>query len=135
MDVKKLTAEELMNRTRKLKIDIKDHSDIGSVHFKVNGVYANLRVPSLIDPVNERSMLIKFDSMNEKAAFTFDDTELREQSVKLTEPHKYDSNYILLEKGNDYQVFIRQGVVVYLTDEEVDGLYAIFSEVKKYLMN
>jgi hypothetical protein len=131
--IKKLNADDLAQMSRGLEIDIKDFSDIGSIHYEVNGVYANINVPTLIDQKKEVTMLIKFHSMNEKVAFTFSDTEIREQSLILTEPQKYDLNYILDEKDKLYQVFVKNGVVTYLTEDEVTGLYLIFNEVKRLL--
>lgn len=133
IDIKKLSSEDLIERAEGLYADIEDNSNVGSIHLKINGVYANLQVPTIIDTKKEISLLLKFDSLNDKVAFTFGDIELREQIQKITDPYKYDKNYILFEKENVYQVFVKNGVVAYLTEEEVTGLYVIFREIKKVL--
>ncbi|WP_273123446.1 hypothetical protein [Bacillus weihaiensis] len=133
IDIKKLSSEDLIERTEGLNADIEDNSKVGSIHLKINGVYANLQVPTIIDTKKEISLFLKFDSLNDKVAFTFGDIELREQIQKITDPYKYDKNYILFEKENVYQVFVKNGVVAYLTEEEVTGLYVIFREIKKVL--
>lgn len=133
IELTKLSSEDLIERTKDLKVDITDHSNIGSIHLKANGVYANLQLPTLITPETKTSMLLKFNSFEDKAAFTFDLLELKEQVSVLTDPTKYDRNYIYFKEQDCYQVFIRNGVVTYLTEEEVMGLYAIFNKLKKSL--
>lgn len=133
IDLKKLTGEELIERAKGLEIEIEDFSNIGSIHYKINGIYANLLTPTMIDPDKEVSMLLKFNSLNDKVAFTYGYFELKEQSEILTDPYKYDQNYIYFEKENAYQVFVKNGVVAYLTEEEVSGLYVVFKEIKKLL--
>lgn len=129
--IKKLNENDLNTLAIGLDIEIKIFSEVGSIHFEADDIKANLRVPTLIDSEKELSMLIKFKSMNEKVEFTYDDHEIREQSTILTEPHKYDQNYFYQEKTDDYRVFVKKGVVTYLTEREVAGLYLIFKEVKK----
>lgn len=131
--IKKLNEKDLNTLAIGLDIDIKIFSEVGSIHLEADDIKANLRVPTLIDSEKELSMLIEFKSMNEKVSFTYDDPEIREQSTILTEPHKYDQNYFYQEKTDDYRVFVKKGVVTYLTEREVAGLYLIFKEVKKLL--
>jgi hypothetical protein len=131
IEIKKLNENDLNNLAIGLEIDIEIFSKVGSIHLEVDDIKANLRVPTLIDSEKELSMLIEFKSMNEKVAFTYDDLEIREQSTILTEPHKYDQNYFHQEKSDHYRVFVKKGVVTYLTEREVAGLYLIFKEVKK----
>ncbi|PTY89752.1 hypothetical protein [Heyndrickxia sporothermodurans] len=132
-EIKKLSVEDLIERSKGLNANIEDFSNIGSIHLKLNGVYANLRCPTLIDSDQKPSMLLEFDSLKDKVLFTFSDVELREQSKILTNPSKYDQNYFLSDKENSYRVFVRTGVAAYLTEEEVMGLYVIFREIKKIL--
>lgn len=129
--LKKLNEKDLNTLAIGLDIDINIFSEVGSIHLETDNIKANLRVPSLIDSEKELSMLIKFKSMNEKVEFTYDDSEIREQSTTLTEPQKYDQNYFYQEKSDDYRVFVKKGVVAYLTEREVAGLYLIFKEVKR----
>lgn len=132
-DIKKLSFNDLIEMTNGVNVNIEDHSKIGSMHIKSNGVYAQLQLPIRIDPGKNVSMLIKFDSFDDKAAFTFGYEELKQQSNKLTVPDKTDQNYILFENDRVYQVSIKEGVVLYLTEEEVAGLYVVFSKVKELL--
>ena len=132
-DVKKLSTEDLVERAKGLKADIEDYLKGGSIYLRINGVYANLLVPNNSTSSEEVTMLLKFNSLNDKVAFTYDEDETREQIKKLTDPHKHDRNYIFFEKENVYQVFVKNDVVAYLSEEEVTGLYVIFNEIKEVL--
>ncbi|KYD11457.1 hypothetical protein B4102_2185 [Heyndrickxia sporothermodurans] len=133
IEYKKLNAEDLKEQAKGIEVEIEEYSEIGSVHLKINGVYGSLVVPTKIDPQKKVNLLLKFDSLNDKVAFNLYDAEVRKQSEKLTEPNKDDHNYIFLEHENVYQVFVKSGVVVYLNEKEVTGLYAVFKEVHKVL--
>lgn len=135
IEYKKLSAEDLRELSKEIKVDIEGDSKIGSVYLKINGIYGSLVVPTKIDPHKKVNLLLKFDCLSDKVAFNLYDAEVREQSEKLTVPNKDDHNYnyIFLEQENVYQVFVKSGVVVYLNEKEVIGLYAVFKEVHKVL--
>lgn len=126
----KLTTPDLKKLRANVQLDVTEKLSIGNVKLESEHFTAELMMPYDFVPENKYTLMLKYKPYS-KAGFTYSDKELVAQVKNLTQSGQHDRNFNLFDSA--YQVFIRPGVVIQLSLEEVGELTAIFSAVEKYL--
>lgn len=126
----KLVTEDLMELKENAEITIKERLDLGNVELEGKFFFAQLMLPYDIMPENKPALLLKHKSYD-KFRFTLNEDQILKSVNQLTESERYSNDYVLVK--DEYQVFLRSGVVMYLNEQEIGEIVAIFSKLKSYV--
>jgi hypothetical protein len=125
----KLLTSDLMMLKEKANIVVRDHRDIGNVNLEGEHFLLELLTPT---ELFDSKYVAKLDLKSyPKFVITIDEEELVNVISNVIQSSKYSSNYVLVK--NEYMVFVRPGVVLYLTEEETAELVSIFYTLKNFI--
>lgn len=126
----KLLTEDLERLKESAEIQVTEHIQVGDVKLEGTFFVADLLLPSNITPETKPALWFKHKEYD-KFRFYFNQEGIQQIKQQITQTGQFSNSFVLVE--DEYQVSIDDNIVMYLNEQEIGEMAAIFSKLTTYL--